>query len=250
MSSRIDCDFGGSRQISITMVIDASVYPAYAAECGDPSRTKILGFGSRAALVFVDVCAAYTSSKSHIALEPTVTTAVIEAASKLVEIARRTTRNDDGDTIPIFFAQTVYTHPELLDAGLIAAKIPYASVFSSKHPDNLTALPDAISAKPSDMKMSKKFPSAFFGTNLATQLAALGVDTLVIGGFLTSVSVRSTAIDAMQAGFRSLVVADACADRGSETHWANLMDHNAKYGDVVGLSEAVEAIGKGWTAKF
>ena len=65
------------------------------------------------------------------------------------------------------------------------------------------------------------------------------MDTVVIAGFLTSGSVRVAALDAMQAGFRPMVVGGGCTDLGRETHWANSMDVAAKYGDVVEVGEAV-----------
>jgi nicotinamidase-related amidase len=234
------------------MTINPSAYPAYASECGDPSRTKTLGFGLQPAVVLVDVCGAYMSPSSPIALSPNTITSTASAIGSLLKAARTTPRNSETDTVPVFYAQTVYTHPQLRDAGLVGQKQPHVRLFLASHPDHFASIPDQgvyaeLQPRPLEMVHHKKFPSAFFATNFATQLAALGVDTVIIGGFLTSVAVRSTAIDAMQAGFRSIVVAEACADRGRETHWANLMDHNAKYGDVVGLEEAIEAIKKGWS---
>ena len=233
------------------MAIDPNVYPAYAAECGDPSRTKILGFGSRPAIILVDVCRAYTSSTSALAISEESIKSTTSAITLLLQAARATIRDSENNTIPVFYAQTVYTDPGLRDAGLVAQKQPYADLFLASNPENMISIPDeepyiALQPKALDMVHRKKFPSAFFGSNFATQLVGLGVDTVIIGGFLTSVAVRSTAVDAMQAGFRSIVVAEACADRGKETHWASLMDFNAKYGDVVGVEEAVEAIKKGW----
>jgi nicotinamidase-related amidase len=45
--------------------------------------------------------------------------------------------------------------------------------------------------------ISRGFPSVIFGTNFATQLHALNVDTLVICGAHTSISVRAITLDAM-----------------------------------------------------
>jgi maleamate amidohydrolase len=233
------------------MTMNISAYPAYAAECGDPSRTKVLGFGSRPAILLVDVCKAYTAPRSPLALSPDITGPAISAIAQLLAAARSATRTHEDEHVPIFYTQTAYTHPSLRDAGLLLQKMPHLALFSITHPDNFISVPSSadfpeLQPQPLDTVHRKKSPSAIFGTNLATQLAALGVDTVIIGGFLTSVAVRSTALDAMQAGFRPIIVAEACADRGNETHWASLMDHNAKYGDVVGLEEALRAIRKGW----
>ncbi len=59
----------------------------------------------------------------------------------------------------------------------------------------------------------KRLPSAFAGTGLADVLAAKGIDTLLIAGYMTHNCVDSTAREAFHRGFRVAVVADASATR-------------------------------------
>jgi hypothetical protein len=56
----------------------------------------------------------------------------------------------------------------------------------------------------------------------------------------TSGCVRASAMDALNFGFRPQVVRQACADRAEALHEANLADLDAKYADVVDLSEALD----------
>ncbi len=91
----------------------------------------------------------------------------------------------------------------------------------------------------------KQYASAFFGTSLAATLHASGVDTVVVAGVSTSGCVRATATDALQHGFRPIVVRDACADRSALLHESNLADLDAKYADVVDLPEAVTRLAAG-----
>jgi hypothetical protein len=42
------------------------------------------------------------------------------------------------------------------------------------------------------------------------------------------------------------VVGEACGDRSSEIHDANLFDMNAKMADVVSEAEAIEKLNTGW----
>ena len=56
----------------------------------------------------------------------------------------------------------------------------------------------------------------------------------------TSGCIRATATDALQHGFRPLVVADACADRTDELHRSNLRDLGAKYADIIDRAEVLE----------
>ena len=89
------------------------------------------------------------------------------------------------------------------------------------------------------MCIRDRYASAFFGTSLAATLTARGIDTLYICGLSTSGCIRASATDALQHGFRPLVVADACGDREQRLHDANLLDLQAKYADVLGLDEAL-----------
>jgi nicotinamidase-related amidase len=70
-------------------------------------------------------------------------------------------------------------------------------------------------------------------------LAAHGADTVVVTGASTSGCVRATAVDALQHGYRVIVPREGVADRAPGAHAATLADLDAKYGDVVGLDEAV-----------
>ena len=86
----------------------------------------------------------------------------------------------------------------------------------------------------------KKYASAFFGTDLGTELTTNGVDTLVLAGVTTSGCVRATAVDSLQHGYRTIVPADAVGDRAEGPHRANLFDIDAKYGDVVETDAVVD----------
>jgi nicotinamidase-related amidase len=85
----------------------------------------------------------------------------------------------------------------------------------------------------------KQYASAFFGTSLAATLTAAGIDTAVIAGVSTSGCVRASATDAMQHGFRPIVIAGACGDRSPAIHEANIADLGAKYADIATIEEAV-----------
>ncbi|KIW19656.1 hypothetical protein PV08_00230 [Exophiala spinifera] len=229
--------------MAAAVALDPSRYPGYAAECGDPSRTKKLGFGTRPAILLLDMCDAYFSPSSPLVLDQDTLDRVSKACSEILDTVRA--RPTTADEVPVIYAQTFYTHPKCRDAGLAMLKSEHVALFQAQHPQNLTSLskgPAVILPKSNDSILKKKYPSAFFGTNLSTQLAAMSIDTLIIGGLTTSLNVRATALDAMQSGFRPIIVAEACGDRVPELHWANMMDVGAKYGDVVGVEDAVSFI--------
>lgn len=225
-----------------------SLYPEYAAACGSP---KQLGFGARPALLLVDVCKAYVSEASPLHLP-----GAKKAADNILELIKAA--RSHRPPISIVYSQTRYSKPTLQDAGLAAQKSPLStSLFLESDERALWKAPAGLDADASaDLILFKRYPSPFFGTSLAGQLTALGIDTLIIAGFTTSGSIRAAVLDAMSSGFRpmvrsrsdsgeetrsltaSQVVGGACTDENSKVACANLFDINAKYGDVVTAEDA------------
>ena len=103
-----------------------------------------------------------------------------------------------------------------------------------------TGATSPLEPEASEVVVVKQYASAFFGTSLAPTLHAAGVDTVVLAGVSTSGCVRATAMDALNSGFHPQVVRQACADRTPALHDNNLADLDAKYADVIDLSEALD----------
>lgn len=84
-------------------------------------------------------------------------------------------------------------------------------------PYDVTAEIGAISAevapKNGEAVVVKNYPNAFWHTNLEAQLKALGIENVVLAGFMTHVCINSTARSAFNLGFKPTVVASACATR-------------------------------------
>src|SRR5262249_11810464 len=88
--------------------------------------------------------------------------------------------------------------------------------------------------------IEKIFPSVFFGTALASILAAWRVDTVIVTGMSTSGCVRATAVDALQYGFRPVVPREAVADRDQIAHDNALRALQLQYADVGGIDSILE----------
>lgn len=101
---------------------------------------------------------------------------------------------------------------------------------------------DAVRPHAGDLVVTKAKPSAFHGTDLHSQLAQREVDTVVVCGGTTSGCVRATAVDAFSFDYRTVVVEDACFDRGEASHWMSLFDLQQKYADVVPADEVERQI--------
>jgi maleamate amidohydrolase len=188
-----------------------------------------LGAGNSPAVLVVDICAAYVTDGSP--LRAPVEDAV-RAAAAVVAQAR-----ESG--LPVIFTRVRF-EPNGPDGGLFRRKVPVLRVFEQGNP--LGDFLDDPAPVPGDVVITKQYPSAFHATALAATLAAQRIDTLVIVGLTTSGCVRASATDAMQHGFRPLVVADACGDRDAALHEANLTDLDIKYADVLGLEEALAVL--------
>ncbi|MEO1651635.1 MAG: isochorismatase family protein [Pseudomonadota bacterium] len=188
-----------------------------------------IGFGKNPALILIDFVAAYFEPESLLYAEVEDTLA---AALTLRDAAREA-------GVPVFYTNVVY-HPSMKDGGRFAQKIAPLGGFVKGHPYGDWAK----GLKPADdeIVISKQYPSAFFGTSLASTLTAAGHDSLLITGLTTSGCVRATCVDCCSHGFIPLIVEEAVGDRHEAPHKANLFDMNAKYGDVVSLAEAIASI--------
>ena len=90
------------------------------------------------------------------------------------------------------------------------------------------------------MILYKENASAFFGTHLASYLIERQVDTLIVTGCSTSACVRATATDARAYRFKAVVPRECVQDRAAAAHEWNLLDIDAKFGDVVGLEAVLD----------
>ena len=91
-----------------------------------------------------------------------------------------------------------------------------------------------------DMIYTKRMPSAFFETPLASYLTWHKVDTVVVTGGSTSGCVRATAVDSLSHGYRTIVPEECVADKHESYHFANLTDLQLKYADVVPVSDVID----------
>ncbi|KAI1261964.1 putative N-carbamoylsarcosine amidase [Xylariaceae sp. FL1019] len=207
------------------------------AESGFGNR---MGWGERPALLIIDVCKAYWDPASPLSL---LGNPEAEAAPDVMRDLLAAARKGG---VPVIWSQVKYTRPEMADAGLFWHKAKTLSVWHKDDTRGLDADLEGLSPTDADTIVVKKYASAFFGTSLATELKVMNIDTLVICGVSTSGCVRATTLDAMQNGFRPMVVGAACGDRTPEIQHANLFDLDSKYADVVSREEAVQKLSKGW----
>ena len=78
---------------------------------------------------------------------------------------------------------------------------------------DIGAISVEVAPKNGEAVVVKNYPNAFWHTNLEAQLKALGIENVVLAGFMTHVCINSTARGAFNLGFKPTVVASACATR-------------------------------------
>ena len=75
------------------------------------------------------------------------------------------------------------------------------------------AISDEVAPKNGEAVVTKNYPNSFIATPLEAQLKALGIENIVLAGFMTHMCINSTARGAFNLGFKPTVVASACATR-------------------------------------
>ena len=183
-----------------------------------------VGFGKRPAMLLIDFVEAYFDKSCPLYANVEEN---LESALRIREQAR-------SAGVPIIYTNVVY-HEDMSDAGVFYKKVKVLE--NMKRGSPMGAWPKGLETADEELVISKQYPSAFFGTSLASTLASKQIDSVIITGLTTSGCIRASCVDACSHGFIPIIVADACGDRDEAPHQANLFDMNAKYGDVVSESE-------------
>jgi maleamate amidohydrolase len=187
-----------------------------------------VGFGTRPALVHIDLANAWTRPGHAFTCEGMDT--IIPAVQQLNEAGR-------AKGIPIVYTTTAYTTQGAnSDMGLWVRKIPVELLEIGSE---AVEIDSRIAPAPGEHVIVKKRASGFHGTNLSSFLTAHGVDTVILTGVTMCGCVRHSCEDAIAEGFRPIVVREAVGDRVPGVVEWNLFDIDAKFGDVEPLADVL-----------
>jgi nicotinamidase-related amidase len=212
---------------------DKTARQLYEAVKANPARARF-GFGKRLAIVNIDFQQAYTRPdlfpKSAYVTDPRQ----IEHVNTISSLAR-------AKGLPVIWTHVAYK-PDAGDAGVWGTR--------TNTPDSLQNIkegserhlfdPRAEIDYGADLVYTKRMPSAFFESPLASYLVWHRIDTLVVTGGSTSGCVRATAVDSLSHGYRTIVPEECVADKHESYHFANLTDLQLKYADVVPVAEVID----------
>lgn len=184
-----------------------------------------IGLGTCPAVLVIDFSIAFTVGTEN--FPGGGYDAEVESTRALLDAAR-------AADVPILYTTIAYA-PDMKDAGFWAAKIPWIKGLQTGTRE--VEIDERLAVRFNELVLVKKYPSAFFGTSLDTELRRQGVDTLVIAGCTTSSCVRATVVDSMQHGYRTILARDAIGDITPVLHAVHLADLTSRYADALSVSE-------------
>lgn len=185
-----------------------------------------IGFGARPALLVVDMVKAFTDPDLPLGSD-------LEAVICNVDLLLAASRQAG---IPVLFTVVGYDE-SMVDAGVWFLKQKALRTLKLGTPE--VEVDIRVAPIDGEQVVLKKYASGFFGTDLVSRLTSAGIDTLLITGCTTSGCVRATAVDAVQLGYRPMIVREAVGDRSPAAHDQAIFDLDQKYADVVGVDEAI-----------
>lgn len=205
--------------------------------CANPGRAGF-GFGEKLAIVNVDPQKAYTRPDLFPKTGYITHPHQMEHINTLSKAAR-------AKGLPVVWTRVAYMQ-NAADAGVWGTRTDTPdSLQNIKQGSERNEFDDRLVIDPEiDAVYTKRMPSAFFETPLASFLTFHRVDTVVVTGGSTSGCVRATAVDSLSHGYRTVVPVECVADKHESYHFANLTDLQLKYADVVHVAQVMEWIGR------
>lgn len=188
----------------------------------DPRRTALLVIDMQDAFLRQD-SAAWVPSAGLIVERINVLTHRLRSAGATICFTRHTVIEDDWSR-----------YVEVVAAGDPARAIALLGVGARGH-----AIFSGVDVQAGDVVVDKRRFGAL-GTDhcsLHEQLVRRGIDTVVIAGTLTNICCESTARQAMELDYRTLVVADATAARSEAAQAAALLNVFSAFGDVASTAQ-------------
>ena len=193
-----------------------------------PARTALVVIDMQVSFVAADAASAVPAAREIVPNINRLAAALRAAGGRVAWVQATYTREGPGYW-PLFFDYIV--SPEV----------------SARILDGLTegspghALWHELKVDTKDLRVKKNRYSAFFprASDLPERLQEGRIDTVLIAGTMTNVCCEASARDAMAAGFKTIVVADANAARSEAEHVASLATLAQFIGDVRSTDEVI-----------
>lgn len=174
-------------------------------------------------------------SFASIGLDVTLPKAAAVGCYELIEAAR-------AADVPVIWTRYVY-RPDYADGGLLVTDLlPAIKEIRSLEDGTWDGeLLEELVPAPDEAVIDKNRYSAFYGTRLEPLLTSRGIRNLVMCGVTTNMCVETTARDASQRDYRTVVVSDASAEFDPARHEAALFTIGFGFGWVAPRSDVLAA---------
>jgi maleamate amidohydrolase len=190
----------------------------------NPARAKF-GFGSKAALINIDLQRAYTDMSTFRTAYQT-DPRQIEHINALADLMRQR-------GWPVIWTYVAYL-ADGSDAGVWGTRTNTEDSLQNirEGSERATLDPRLRLDRTRDAIFNKRMASVFHETPIGSLLNWHRVDTVILTGGSTSGCVRASAVDALSRNYRVIVPEECVADKHEIPHFASLCDLMLKYADV------------------
>lgn len=174
-------------------------------------------------------------SFGSLGLDVSMTNAAAEGCKELVDAARTA-------DVPVIWTRYVY-RPDYADGGLLVSDLlPAIKDVRSLEDGTWDAeILDELDPAADEAVIDKNRYSAFYGTRLEPLLTSQAIRNLVVCGVTTNMCVETTARDASQRDYRTVVAADATGELDSARHDHALFTIGFGFGWVAPREEIMRA---------
>jgi gluconolactonase len=197
----------------------------------DPKRTALIVQDMQNDVIIEGGAFAESGSPQH-AKEQNV----VENAAKLADVCR-------SKGVPV-----IHVH-YIVEAGAPGLKLN-APLFQGLKEANAmvrgswgAAPADGLEPKEGDFVVEKMRMSAWEGTKLEQLLLGLGIDTIVVTGAWTNMSIEHTSRTGADKGYNMVVPEDCCSTMNAEWHDASINYALQNVSTVTSSGEVIEALG-------
>ncbi len=151
-------------------------------------------------------------------------TLCVAGAAASVPVCARALDAARARSIPVYHINRIYAvDGSDVEAVRYESWVRGGKPLSSAAPHSIEP-PAALAPRADETVVYKPKFSAFFGTDLDTQLRERGIGTVVLTGTTTPNCIRSTCYDALSLGYNVVIVEDATSSRTPAVQEANIED--------------------------
>jgi nicotinamidase-related amidase len=187
------------------------------------------GFGKKSALLIRDLTLAFTDPHSQLSIN---IENQVSATKQLIEEALL-------HKIPIIFSITIYESKNEV-SRLWCQKFPSLQILDPQ--STWVKIHPALRDYPYNIINPTVYITDFYNSPIDNFLREQQIDTVILAGATTSGSIRGTAVDALQRGYKVIIPKEAVGDRTQTIQHSTLVDLNARYADVMNLDKVLKGM--------